>query len=150
MNEKIEKAEKSEKSDKKRTAKSVLNELERVRKSSQKRGEKIAELKKEISLDNSKIKELEKMYESLQHEELQAKIASEWLKEKKLTDEQVAALLEIGKQIGDKIDSVGAEVVVDAVNSAYVSLANRKPPEPPPVPISEREKISENNNAGGN
>ena len=111
-------SDKSE-NNKKPTSKSVLREIERIKKANAKRTEKAAELKKEIGADNIKLRELQKLYDSLCQEELQSRIAREWIRGKKMTDKQILKLLEVGSRIHDKIDDLDTGAVVEAVANAH-------------------------------
>ena len=111
-------SDKTDKSEKKQTSKSVLAEIERIRKSNVRKTERIAVLKKEIAADTAKVKELKKLHNVLQQAELQHKIAKEWIKGKKMTDEQIMKLLEVGSQIHDKLDDLDTGAVVNAVVNA--------------------------------
>lgn len=101
------------------TLKSVQTEIARLEKSRQKKKDKISTLTAELKADNAKMKELEKIFDELYHENLQQKIATLWFKEEKLTSEQVEKFLEISKQIHDKIDTLDIPTVVNAVTYAY-------------------------------
>jgi HEPN domain-containing protein len=97
---------------KKRTSRNVRGEIERIQKANVKRTDRIAELRNQIKTENAKIKELEKLYETLHKEEIQGKVADVWFKEQKLTDEQAMKFLEMGKKIGDKIDNLDVDSAV--------------------------------------
>ncbi|MDR2558443.1 MAG: hypothetical protein LBC86_02720 [Oscillospiraceae bacterium] len=111
-------------STKNRTSGGVMAEIERIRKTNTRRNEKIAQLRREITADNAKIKELEKLYETLNQAELQHKISKLWFRDKKLTDEQVLKLLELGEQIGDRIDMLDTSAIVDAIASVAGNSSN--------------------------
>jgi len=104
--------------DKKLTSKSVKREIERLRKINAKRAERLATLKKEISDTNTEIKGMVKLYETIYQTEVQAKVAREWIKGTKMSDQQILKLIEVGKQIHDKIDDMEAGAVVEAVTNA--------------------------------
>ena len=101
------------------TLKSVQSEIARLEKSRQKKKEKISNLTAELKADNTKMKELEKIYDDLYHENLQQKIATLWFKEEKMSAEQVEKFLELSKQIHDKIDTLDVQTIVNAVTYAY-------------------------------
>lgn len=101
------------------TLKSVQSEIAKLEKSRQKKKEKISNLTAELKADNTKMKELEKIFDELYHESLQQKIATLWFKEEKMSAEQVEKFLELSKQIHDKIDTLDVQTIVNAVTYAY-------------------------------
>lgn len=101
------------------TLKSVKSEISRLEKSREKKKEKIKVLTAELKEDNNRMKELEKIFDELYHEDLQQKIATLWFKEEKMTGEQIAKFLEISKQLHDKIDILDVQTVVNAVTYVY-------------------------------
>ena len=101
------------------TLKSVQSEIARLEKSRQKKKEKIGNLTAELKADNTKMKELEKIFDDLYHEDLQQKIATLWFKEEKMTKEQIEKFLELSKNIHDKIDVLDIQTIVNAVTYAY-------------------------------
>lgn len=101
------------------TLKSVQSEIARLEKSRQKKKEKISSLTAELRADNTRMKELEKIFDELYHENLKEKIAALWFREEKLTSEQIEKFLEISVQIHDKIDTLDIQTVVNAVTHAY-------------------------------
>lgn len=101
------------------TLKSVQSEITKLEKSRQKKKEKISTLTAELKADNTKMKELEKIFDDLYHENLQQKIATLWFKEEKMSAEQVEKFLELSKQIHDKIDTLDVQTIVNAVTYAY-------------------------------
>lgn len=101
------------------TLKSVQSEIAKLEKSRQKKKEKISTLTAELKADNTKMKELEKIFDDLYHENLQQKIATLWFKEEKMSAEQVEKFLELSKQIHDKIDTLDVQTIVNAVTYAY-------------------------------
>ncbi len=101
------------------TLKSVQSEIAKLEKSKQKKKEKISNLTAELKADNTKMKELEKIFDELYHESLQQKIATLWFKEEKMSAEQVEKFLELSKQIHDKIDTLDVQTIVNAVTYAY-------------------------------
>lgn len=113
-------------SDKKKqyTIKSAKSELARMEKSRQSKNEKIQQLRAELKEINTKVKELESIYDTLYHENLQRQIATVWFKEQKLSGDQIAKFLEISKHLYDKIDLLDIATIVQAVNNAYVSQKN--------------------------
>ena len=101
------------------TLKSVQSEIAKLEKSRQKKKEKISNLTAELKADNTKMKDLEKIFDDLYHESLQQKIATLWFKEEKMSAEQVEKFLELSKQIHDKIDTLDVQTIVNAVTYAY-------------------------------
>lgn len=101
------------------TLKSIRSEIAKLEKSRQKKKEKISILTAELKADNIKMKELEKIFDDLYHEDLQQKIATLWFKEEKMSTEQVEKFLELSKQIHDKIDILDVQTIVNAVTYAY-------------------------------
>lgn len=108
-----------EKTEKTYTLKSVKSEISRIEKSRDKKRDKIRQLTEEIKADGSRLKELEAIYDSLYHEDLQRQIAAAWFKGKKLTGEQITKFLELSTQISDKIDILDVDTVVQAVTAVY-------------------------------
>lgn len=108
-----------EKTEKNYTLKSVKSEIARLEKSSDKKREKIKQLTKEIKADGIRLKELESIYDTLYHEDLQRKIAAVWFKGKKLTGEQITKFLELSTHISDKIDILDVETVASAITDIY-------------------------------
>ena len=106
------------------TLKSVQSEIAKLEKSRQKKKEKISSLTAELKADNSKMKELEKIFDDLYHESLQQKIATLWFKEEKMTKEQIEKFLELSKNIHDKIDVLDVHTIVNAVTYAYNKQRN--------------------------
>ena len=106
------------------TLKSVQSEITKLEKSRQKKKEKISSLTAELKADNSKMKELEKIFDDLYHENLQQKIATLWFKEEKMTKEQIEKFLELSKNIHDKIDVLDVQTIVNAVTYAYNKQRN--------------------------
>ncbi|MDE6678546.1 MAG: hypothetical protein K2K02_05850 [Ruminococcus sp.] len=106
------------------TLKSVQSEIAKLEKSRQKKKEKISNLTAELKADNSKMKELEKIFDDLYHENLQQKIATLWFKEEKMTKEQIEKFLELSKNIHDKIDVLDVQTIVNAVTYAYNKQRN--------------------------
>ncbi|MDE6425324.1 MAG: hypothetical protein K2K89_04190 [Ruminococcus sp.] len=106
------------------TLKSVQSEIAKLEKSRLKKKEKISNLTAELKADNVKMKELEKIYDELYHENLQQKIANLWFKEEKMTKEQIEKFLELSKNIHDKIDSLDVQTIVNAVTYAYNKQRN--------------------------
>lgn len=106
------------------TLKSVQSEIAKLEKSRQKKKEKISNLTAELKADNTKMKELEKIFDDLYHENLQQKIATLWFKEEKMSAEQVEKFLELSRQIHDKIDTLDVQTIVNAVTYAYNKRLN--------------------------
>ena len=106
------------------TLKSVQSEIAKLEKSRLKKKEKISNLTAELKADNMKMKELEKIYDELYHEDLQQKIAKLWFKEEKMTKEQIEKFLELSKNIHDKIDSLDVQTIVNSVTYAYNKQRN--------------------------
>ncbi|MDE6707613.1 MAG: hypothetical protein K2K06_06225 [Oscillospiraceae bacterium] len=109
----------SEKIEKTYTLRSVQRELEKLEKSKEKKKEKIKSLTEEIKSENIKIKELETIYDKLYHEDLQRKISDAWFKHGNITGEQIIKILELSKQIQDKIDILDVDTMANAVTVAY-------------------------------
>lgn len=114
----------NEENEKVYTLKSVQSEIAKLEKSRLKKKEKISNLTAELKVDNTKMKELEKIYDELYHEDLQQKIAKLWFKEEKMTKEQVEKFLELSKNIHDKIDALDVQTIVNAVTYAYNKQRN--------------------------
>jgi hypothetical protein len=132
--------------DKKPTSKSIKREIERLRKINAKRAERLAVLKKEISETNTEIKGLVKLYETIYQTEVQAKVAREWIKGTKMTEQQILKLLEVGRQIHDKIDDMETGAVVEAVTNAQKKQTGvGTKPAPAPQVIEAQEKDDEEN-----
>ena len=110
-----------------KTSGSVVMEIERIKKNNIRRNDKITQLRGEIVTDSTRIKELERLYKTLNEAELQDKIADSWFKRKKLTDEQVLKFLELSEQIGDKIDSVDISAIAGAITGTAVVSKKIKP-----------------------
>lgn len=106
------------------TLKSAKSELARLEKSRQSKNEKIQQLRAELKEINTKVKELESIYDTLYHEDLQRQIAAVWFKEQKLSGDQIVKFLEISKRLYDKIDLLDIATVVQAVEAAYLSQRN--------------------------
>ncbi|MCM1315487.1 MAG: hypothetical protein NC205_06340 [Prevotella sp.] len=106
------------------TLKSVQSEITKLEKSRLKKKEKISNLTAELKADNVKMKELEKIYDELYHDDLQQKIAKLWFKEEKMTKEQIEKFLELSKNIHDKIDVLDVQTIVNAVTYAYNKQRN--------------------------
>lgn len=101
------------------TLKGVQSELARLEKSKAKKKEKMQQLNAELKEINTKVKELEAVYDTLYHEDLQRQIATVWFKEQKMTGEQIAKFLELSTQIHDKIDLLDVAAVVQAITHIY-------------------------------
>lgn len=101
------------------TLKSVQSEIAKLEKSRQKKKEKISSLTAELKADNVRMKELEKTFDDLYHEDLQQKIATLWFREEKMTKDQIEKFLELSKNIHDKIDVLDVQTIVNAVTYAY-------------------------------
>ncbi|MCM1508092.1 MAG: hypothetical protein NC177_13315 [Ruminococcus flavefaciens] len=114
----------NEENEKVYTLKSVQSEIAKLEKSRLKKKEKISNLTAELKVDNTKMKELEKIYDELYHEDLQQKIAKLWFKEEKMTKEQVEKFLELSINIHDKIDALDVQTIVNAVTYAYNKQRN--------------------------
>lgn len=106
------------------TLKSVQSEIAKLEKSRQKKKEKISSLTAELKADNVRMKELEKTFDDLYHEDLQQKIATLWFKEEKMSKEQIEKFLELSKNIRDKIDVLDVQTIVNAVTYAYNKQRN--------------------------
>lgn len=108
-------------SEKQYTLKSAKSELARLEKLRKNKNEKIQQLRAELKEINAKVKEVESVYDTLYHEDLQRQIATVWFKEQKLSGDQIAKFLEISKHLYDKIDVLDITAVVQAVNAAYLT-----------------------------
>lgn len=97
------------------TLKSVQSELKKLKKSRDKKREKIQELTSGLKADSKRIKELESIYDKLFHEDLQRQIATVWFKENKMTGEQIAKFLELSTKIHDRLDVLDVATVVKAI-----------------------------------
>ncbi len=128
------------------TLKSIQSEIARLEKSRLKKKEKISSLTAELKADNVRMKELEKTFDNLYHEDLQQKIATLWFKEEKMTGEQVTKFLELSKHIHDKIDILDVQTIVNAVNNVYDNSVKSTEH----IEKSVIENISGDKNSGGN
>lgn len=106
----------NEKKEKVYTLKNVKNEMDRIIKSRDKKKDKVKQLNTEIKADNTRLKELEVIYKKLYTESMQRKIADVWIKENKMTAEQISKYLELSKQLGDKIDTLEIADIVEAIS----------------------------------
>lgn len=111
-------------SEKQYTLKSAKSELARLEKSRESKTAKIQQLRSELKEINAKVKELESIYDTLYHEDLQRQIAVEWFKEQKLSGVQIAKFLELSRHLHDKIDTLDVVTIVQAVNAAYQEKRN--------------------------
>lgn len=111
-------------SEKQYTLKSARSELARLEKLRESKTAKIQQLRSELKEINAKVKEVESIYDTLYHEDLQRQIAAEWFKEQKLSGGQIAKFLELSRHLHDKIDVLDITTVVQAVNSAYPTQKN--------------------------
>ncbi len=106
----------TEKKEKPYTLKTARTEIKRLEQMLQKKKESAAKLKIDIKAINKQLKELRAIHENLEHEYLQNQITAAWFKEKKLSGEQITKLLELGKQLGDKIDNLSVGAITEAVS----------------------------------
>lgn len=106
----------NEKKEKVYTLKNVKNEMDRIIKSRDKKKDKVKQLNTEIKADNTRLKELEVIYKKLYTESMQRKIADVWIKENKMSAEQISKYLELSKQLGDKIDTLEIADIVEAIS----------------------------------
>lgn len=111
-------------SEKQYTLKSAKSELARLEKLRESKTAKIQQMRSELKEINSKVKELESIYDTLYHEDLQRQIAAEWFKEQKLSGVQIAKFLELSRHLHDKIDTLDVFTIVQAVNAAYQEKRN--------------------------
>ena len=160
-----EQAEKIEKSEKPRTLSSVRRELQRLEKSRQQKREKIKTLTEEtkrkiktlteeMKAENAKIKELETVYDELYHEDLQRQVTDAWFKKGGLSGGQIEKILQLSKEIKDKIDILSVDTVVQAVNTAYEQKQNEQTSDETLVQTSEtaesKEKVDTSSNFSEN
>jgi len=132
-------------SPKKQTSQSVMSEIERTRKANIRRNERIAQLRAEVVADNAKIKELEKLYKTLNQAELQYQISLILFKEQDYDEGKVLKLLELSRQLGDKIETVDPNALASMVGGGNsgkkvkpVSQATEESKSPPiKIPIEE-------------
>lgn len=106
----------NEKKEKVYTLKNVKNEMDRIIKSRDKKKDKVKQLNTEIKADNTRLKELEVIYKKLYTESMQRKIADVWIKENKMSAEQISKYLELSKRLGDKIDTLEIADIVKAIS----------------------------------
>lgn len=97
------------------TLKSVQSELNKLKKSRDKKKEQIQKLTSEMKADNKRIKELESIHDTLYHEDLQRQIATVWFKEQKMTGKQIEKFLQISSQVHEQIDILDVNVIVQAI-----------------------------------
>ena len=98
------------------TLKNVKAEMEKIQKSRDKKKDKVKLLNAEIKADNTRLKELEGIYQKLYNDSLQRQVADVWFKEQKLSSEQIAKFIELSKQLGDKINDLEVDDIVEAVS----------------------------------
>jgi hypothetical protein len=126
---------------KKKKSEIIMENIVRIQNNNNRRNEKIARLKEEVIADNLKIKELEKQYAKANQAELEEQISTVMFKDNNMSDIQVLKILEITKQIGDKIDNLDTDEVVNAIISASTESKKRTKPTPqtiePPVETSD-------------
>jgi len=103
---------------KKQTSVSVMREIERIKNACEEIDKKQIAFKKEKSAFRKQLKELEKTYDTLYHEELQNKIAAVWLKDGKISDENIVKILALGEGIRDKIDNLDTGKAIKAIMEA--------------------------------
>lgn len=113
---------------KRQTRRSVSVNIEKLKKINADRQERVSKLQAEISTDSAKIKELEKLCETLAKEELRNKLTGV-SKSKILTEEQTVAFIEISKKLMDKIEILDVRAVMEAIgaDSANSDLLSVKP-----------------------
>ncbi len=98
------------------TLKNVKAEMEKIKKSRDKKKDKVKELNAEIKADSAKLKELEGIYQKLYNDSLQRQVADVWFKEQKLSSDQIAKFIELSKVLGDKIDGLEVDEIVEAIS----------------------------------
>lgn len=98
------------------TLKNVKAEMEKIKKSRDKKKDKVNELNAEIKADSAKLKELEGIYQKLYNDSLQRQVADVWFKEQKLSSDQIAKFIELSKVLGDKIDGLEVDEIVEAIS----------------------------------
>ena len=69
---------------------------------------------------NVRIADLRRLLDATHDEEIRDTIDKAWLGKKRMSDAQILKYIEISKQLDGKIDILGAEEVVQAVNDVYV------------------------------
>lgn len=100
-----------DKTEKAYTIKGITAEIERAKKSLDKKQQKLDSLTEEVKDETAKLKKLETIYDNLQKEALQKQMAKE------MTVEQINKLLELSRKINiDEIDLDKVEKAVKAVN----------------------------------
>ena len=90
--------------------------MEKIKKSRDKKKDKVKELNAEIKADSAKLKELEGIYQKLYNDSLQRQVADVWFKEQKLSSDQIAKFIELSKVLGDKIDGLEVDEIVEAIS----------------------------------
>jgi seryl-tRNA synthetase len=110
---------------KKQTLVSIQRETERAKKTIDQYAEKQAAIRKQTAELNGRIKELERLSAELRREELVNRVAKRWFGESKMTEAQVAKLLELGVNIRDKIDILDVDAASDAVYRAYENAQSK-------------------------
>lgn len=113
----------TEKKEKVYTLKNVKTEMEKIKKSRDKKKDRIKELNAEIKADNAKLKELEGIYQKLYNDSLQKQVTNVW-KEQKLSSEQIGKFIELSKQLGDKIDTLDVDDIMEAISLIEPKKAN--------------------------
>lgn len=116
----------SENKEKVYTLKSVKSEIEKLNKGMARKREKIDLLNAGIKSDRLRLKELEGIYTKLYNESLQRKIADVWLKEKKLSDGQISKFLDLSRKLGDKIDTLDVDTIVETISSISTDKKEKK------------------------
>jgi DNA-binding transcriptional regulator YbjK len=112
---------------KKQKSSTIMLEIERVQKNNAVCAERLAKLKKEHDSNNTKLKELQKLYDSLQQEELLEKISQECIKDNKLTEEQILTLIALNKQIVENINILDADTVMGAIMDTSLIATKKQP-----------------------
>ena len=136
-------------SPKKQTSQSVMAEIERTRKANTRRNEKITQLRAEIVADNAKIKDLEKLYKTLNQAELQYQISLILFKEQEYDEAKVLKLLELSRQLGDEIENIDPNALASAVGGGKSSKKQTKPiPQVVEPPVEAIDEPLENPNTG--
>lgn len=97
------------------TLKSIHATIAKIEKKKENNKEKIKQLTKEINSYNAKIKELEGIYDKLYKEDIQRQLEIKWFKDCKMTAEEVAKFIELGKKLHEKINILDIDEVIEAV-----------------------------------
>jgi len=103
----------------KQTSKSILRIIEKGKKKREKLSLKLAEMKSEMKALSKEIKALEKQHDEVAFEELKSRIATIWVKEENLSDEQILKFLELSKKVSPVIEFMDTEEVAETIKKMY-------------------------------